>query len=63
MTDLKEEAFPSYSREQELLEEIERLNRTIESIKKQYDELMGVALQYREEAKKWYNKFISGKNF
>ena len=44
--------------EQELLEEIERLNQTIESIKRQYDELMGVALQYREEAKKWYNKFV-----
>lgn len=44
--------------EQELLEEIERLNQTIKSIKRQYDELMGVALQYREEAKKWYNKFV-----
>jgi len=48
-------------REQELLEEIERLNQTIQSIKAQYEELMGVALQYREEASKWYNKFIHGK--
>ena len=46
---------------QALLEEIEQLNKTIESIKHQYDELMGVALQYREEARKWYNKYIYGK--
>ena len=46
---------------QALLEEIEQLNKTIESIKLQYDELMDVALQYREEARKWYNKYIYGK--
>ena len=46
---------------QTLLEEIEQLNKTIESIKHQYDELMGVAMQYREEARKWYNKYIYGK--
>ena len=46
---------------QALLEEIEQLNKTIESIKHQYDELMGVAMQYREEARKWYNKYIYGK--
>ena len=46
---------------QALLEEIEQLNKTIENIKHQYDELMGVALQYREEARKWYNKYIYGK--
>ena len=46
---------------QALLEEIEQLNKTIENIKHQYDELMGVAMQYREEARKWYNKYIYGK--
>lgn len=51
----------SERREQELLEEIERLNQTIQSIKLQYEELMDVALQYRDEAGKWYNKFIQGK--
>lgn len=45
-------------REEALLEEIERLNKTIESIKLQYEELMGVAMQYRDEARKWYEKFI-----
>ena len=48
-------------REAQLLEEIERLNRTIESIKAQYAELMDVALQYREEARKWYNKYLAGR--
>ena len=48
-------------REQELLAEIERLNGIIESIKMQYNELMDVAQQYREEALKWYNKFLHGR--
>lgn len=48
-------------REQELLAEIERLNGIIESIKTQYNELMDVAQQYREEALKWYNKFLHGR--
>ena len=48
-------------REQELLAEIERLNGIIESIKTQYNELMDVAWQYREEALKWYQKFLHGK--
>ena len=47
-------------REQELLQEIDRLNGIISSIKTQYEELMGVAMQYREEALKWYNKFLRG---
>ena len=47
-------------RESKLLEEIESLNKTIESIKKQYDELMDVALQYRAEAQKWYQKYVGG---
>ena len=56
-------SFPNWSRlaesrEQELLDEIDRLNALLESAKKQYEELMGVALQYRQEALKYYNKFI-----
>ena len=47
-------------RELELLQEIDRLNGIISSIKMQYEELMGVAMQYREEALKWYNKFLRG---
>jgi hypothetical protein len=47
-------------REQKLLQEIDRLNGIISSIKMQYEELMGVAMQYREEALKWYNKFLRG---
>ena len=68
--DHKEEAFPvpdltwttvQSDREQELLEEIDRLNGIISSIKTQYEELMDVAMQYREEALKWYNKFLHGR--
>ena len=31
----------------------------IESIKQQYEDLMNTALQYREEAAKWHNKYYS----
>lgn len=41
-----------------LEEENQSLSRTIESIKSQYEELMDVALQYRQEAQKWYQKYI-----
>ncbi len=47
------------SRELEhLQEENQALSQTIESIKAQYEELMDVALQYRQEAQKWYQKYI-----
>lgn len=51
----------SQEREKALREEIQRLNQTIESIKIQYEELMDVARQYREEAIKWYNKFLTSR--
>ena len=35
----------------------------IESIKAQYAELMNTAIQYREEAKKWRQKYIDEKTF
>lgn len=35
----------------------------IESIKAQYAELMNTAIQYREEAKKWRQKYIDEKSF
>lgn len=53
---------PSENREQELLDEIDRLNAMLESAKRQYDELMDVALQYRQEAIKYYQKFIYDQN-
>lgn len=49
------------ARERALLEEIERLQKLLESAKVQYEELMGVALQYREEAAKWYERYIHGR--
>lgn len=43
----------------ELLEEDKQgLLKAIESAKAQYQELMGVAEQYRDEAAKWYQKYI-----
>jgi len=52
-----------YQKEQEqnqiLKRKIAEQDTIIESIKQQYDELMNTALQYREEAAKWYNKYYS----
>lgn len=42
----------------EKTEEIGRQAALIESIKKQYNELMETAVQYREEARKWYRKLM-----
>lgn len=39
-----------------LKKELEEKERIIESIKKQYSELMDTAVKYQEEAKKWYAK-------
>ncbi len=52
---------PCAGREEELLSEIDRLSGIIQSIQKQYNELMGVAEQYRDEARKWYQKYLSGR--
>jgi hypothetical protein len=53
--------------EKENLQEINKLNRalaqkteTIESITKQYNELMEVAKKYREEARKWHDLYKRG---
>ena len=40
---------------------IHEKDKLIESIRTQYDSLMNTALQYKEEASKWYHKFCSGK--
>lgn len=47
------------SKEQNTKSEADLANRDqlIESIRKQYDELMETAIKYREEAIKWHNKF------
>lgn len=47
------------SKEQNAKSEADLANRDqlIESIRKQYDELMETAIKYREEAIKWHNKF------
>ncbi len=39
-------------------EEQKHLHRVIDHIAKQYDELMNVAVQYRQEAKKWHDQYI-----
>lgn len=41
--------------------ELREKERVIESVKVQYEDLMNTALQYREEAKKWREKFLTKK--
>lgn len=65
-TPQKEELFiksgdlfePVYLKKKQELEEGQKL---IESVQKQYEELMNTAYRYREEAEKWYTRYYSGK--
>ena len=41
--------------------ELQERERVIESVKVQYEDLMNTAIQYREEAKKWREKFLTKK--
>lgn len=52
----------SREREAALQAENVRLNQIISSIKLQYEELMDVAEQYRQETQKWYNRFVLNKS-
>lgn len=40
----------------ELTEQLRQKDQLIQSIQTQYEELRNTALQYRDEAKKWYEK-------
>ena len=60
----QEHALEECSREnnsvtESLLEEKEALQIKLRSASVQYEELMEVACQYRDEARKWYQKFIN----
>lgn len=48
----------SSPKEERLSEEKESLSMSLESAKRQYQELMDVATQYRNEAQKWYRKYL-----
>lgn len=42
-------------------QELEESKKQLESVQKQYNELMNTAYRYREEAKKWYTRYYSRK--
>lgn len=55
---LQERVSVKEAQYEQLLEENETLKNQLDQAGTQYRELMEVAYQYREEARKWYQKFI-----
>lgn len=56
---LRECLCENYSATESLLEEKEALQNKLQLASVQYEELMEVACQYRDEARKWYQKVIN----